>query len=91
MAIPEVLVICRPEDVHPDAERSAGASASHLGPLTHQEVRYHFLDIWEWTISQLDRMSPDARGTFHQKLHEDVADPNTSEKLKRAWARLHSA
>jgi hypothetical protein len=90
VAIPEVLVLCRARDVVLDVERPNPESAYHLGSLTYEDVRYHFLDIFEWIMAQLDRMSPDARRSFHEKLHAYVSEPNTSEKVKRFWIAAHA-
>jgi hypothetical protein len=86
--IREVIVICRPEDLHPDAETRSETSAIYLGRVEHQDLTYHFLDIYEWIIAQLSRMPVDARLSFHQELSEYIADPNTSEAVKRRWADL---
>jgi hypothetical protein len=89
VAIPEVLVLCRPGDAHEDAERRNEGSASYLGSLSFQDVWYHFIDILEWIAGQLLRMSADARQAFYLKLNAYVSEPNTAESVKRAWQQLN--
>ena len=86
--IREVVVICRPSDVHPGIEPDSRISAIYLGKLEHQNLTYHFINIYEWIIAQLSRMPVDARLSFHQELSEYIADPNTSEAVKTYWADL---
>jgi hypothetical protein len=86
--IHEVTVVCRQADVHPNAVVGDEPSALYLGKVEYQDVTYHFVDIYEWTIGQLSRMPADARLGFHEKLSDYVADPNTSESVKVCWAEL---
>jgi len=86
--IREVVVICRPADVHPGIESGSRASAIYLGKLEHQDLTYHFINIYEWIVAQLSRMPVDARLSFHQQLSEYITDPNTSEAVKKRWADL---
>jgi hypothetical protein len=86
--IREVVVICRTSDVHPGIESDSRISSIYLGKLEHQDLTYHFINIYEWIISQLSRMPVDARLSFHQQLSEYIADPNTSEAVKKRWADL---
>jgi hypothetical protein len=82
----EVIVICRHEDVHEDAHFDD--SDTYLGKVEYQDVTYFFVEIYEWIAGQLLRMPADARLGFHSRFADYVSDPNTSEKLKRAWAQL---
>jgi hypothetical protein len=88
LPIREVVVICRTSDVHPGIEPDNRISAIYLGKLEHQDLTYHFINIYEWIIAQLSRMPVDARLSFHQQLSEYIADANTSEAVKKHWADL---
>lgn len=44
----------------------------------------------DWLLSQLLRMTPTARASFHEKLDGYVGGFNTSESVKQLWNKLHS-
>jgi hypothetical protein len=88
VVIPEVLVICRPEDAPAGVEAVSTANGCLLGSLTYCDLRYHFLDISKWIMGHLLRMSPDARRDFHAAFHVYVSEPNTAEAVKVLWAAL---
>lgn len=81
----EIVVICRKEDVHPDV---TPVSSTYLGRLEYQDITFHFMDIYEWIMAQLLRMTADARTVFFTKLQNYIADKNTSAKVKLAWANI---
>ncbi|HZU12268.1 MAG TPA: hypothetical protein VFB58_05470 [Chloroflexota bacterium] len=83
----EVFVLCRPDDV-PESAAKTGDAAQYLGRTQYEDTVYHFVDIFEWTMGQLLRMTPAARLQFHTALHEYISDPNTSEQVKRCWTQL---
>jgi hypothetical protein len=85
----EVFVLCRPEDVPENAAKTSD-SAQYLGRTQFEDTVYHFMDIFEWIMGQLLRMTPAARFQFHAALHEYISDPNTSEKAKHCWTQLKS-
>jgi len=87
--IKEVIVICRGQDAHEDAEADEGDAGIYLGTVTYEDMTYHFLEVYEWAMAQLGRMPVDARLAFHAKLSAYVAEPNTSEAVKREWAALN--
>lgn len=87
--IEEVIVICRREDVHPELVSEA-EDTLYFGKLEYQNITYHFIDIFDWIMSQIIRMSVDARITFYLKLQEYISNPNTSEKVKLFWREYHN-
>lgn len=89
----EVSVICRPADVPESAKEgealSEYAGELYLGDLLVGDIVYRFLDMYEWIVSRLTAMTPDARLSFYEKLGEYIADPNTAEKVKNCWKDLN--
>jgi hypothetical protein len=85
--IVEVMVICREQDVPSDT--SSGDSISYYGKLEHQDVTYHFIDIFQWISSQLLRMSSDARLAYFESLGNYIAEVNTAEAVKLKWNSLN--
>jgi len=83
----EVIVICRREDVHPDAA-DLGATGLCVSRLDFQDLTYLFVDIYGWMMSKLISLPPDARRHFHEQLSAYVQDINTSETVKRVWAEI---
>lgn len=81
----EIIVICRKQDAHPDAK---ALSNLYLGKLEYQNVVFHFVEIYEWIISQLLRMTLDSRRIFFEKLQEYVANKDTSAKVKYVWSTI---
>lgn len=81
----EMVVLCRKQDVHPGL---IPVTNLYLGKLEYQDVTFYFLDIYEWIVAQLFRMSLIGRREFFNKLQTYIADKNTSEKLKYAWAAM---
>lgn len=89
MRTSEVLVICRKADVIKGAV--GGSGLIYLGAYACQDLLFHFLEINEWIQSQLLRMPVAARLLFHKQLTNYIAEPNTSEKVKRCWRDLNNA
>lgn len=83
----EVLVLCRPEDVHDSANR-AGAGSLYLGKLEYSDLTYYFYNLSAWVRARLAGMPSDARLAFHEHLRKYVDDYNTSETVKRVWGTL---
>lgn len=86
--INEVLVTCRQSDV-PDHAQATSVAAPYLGKVEHHDVTYHFIDIFEWSMAQLLRMTVDARLAFYEKLAKYINDPNTAEKVKVYYREWH--
>lgn len=82
----EIVVICRKENVHPEVK---AVSNTYLGRLDYQDIIFHFVDIYEWIIAQLLRMTTDARANFFTKIQNYVNDKNTASKVKIAWATIN--
>jgi hypothetical protein len=83
----EIIVICRKRDVHPDVAATPSTSV-YLGKVEYQDKTFHFVDIYEWVMSQLVRMTSDARFAFYNKLHEYISDRNTKREVKELWGQL---
>ena len=81
----EIIVLCRKQDVHPDV---TAVSNLYLGSLQYQDVAFHFIEIYEWIISQLLRMTLDGRRTFFEKLQTYIANKDTSAKVKYVWSTI---
>lgn len=86
--IPEVIVICRSSDSHHGTSQ-ADPAAGYLGRVDFQDLTYLFVEIQQWVMQQLLRMPPQARLTFHHRLHSYISEPNTAESVKKAWVGLH--
>lgn len=84
----EVVVVCREEDAHPDATEKH-IPVGYLGKVDHEDITYHFVEIYGWVMSELVRMPFDARLAFYESLNEYITHPNTAEAVKRAWRELH--
>ncbi len=85
--VDEVTVICRKEDSLPEVKNTVGGI--YLGKLQYQDITYQFVEIYSWIISQLARLTSDARVAFYMKLNDYISDPNTSEQVKLLWQALH--
>ena len=82
----EMVVICRKGDVHPEVK---AVSNTYLGRPDYQDMTFHFVDIYEWIIAQLLRMTTDARASFFTKIQNYINDKNTASKVKIAWATIN--
>lgn len=88
VSVPEVLVICRPDDA-PSGVKDERHHSAYLGTQQHEGVSYQFLDVDEWMLAQLLRMPASARVGFYSKLHSYIAEEhNTPEDLKQLWRDL---
>jgi hypothetical protein len=85
-AVPEIMVICRAEDVPPSAQTQGNF---YLGYMDCEDLRFHFIDINEWIFSELLGMPPSARLGFYEQLASYIREPNTAEKVKTVWRALH--
>lgn len=85
---PEVVVVCEAGQQHQDAV-GARLELGYLGVLTFNDLAFHFVEIWNWIMANLIRMPVDARIAFYESLGAYVADPNTAERVKTVWQRLH--
>jgi hypothetical protein len=81
----EIMILCRKQDVYPGLEM---ITSCYLGRLEYQDMIFHYVDIYEWIVAQLLRMTTDARAMFFEQLQVYVTDKNTSVNVKLAWSRL---
>jgi hypothetical protein len=82
-----VLVICRRQDCPQDMETLN--LNYYLGKIEKGHVSYYFIDIYEWIMAKLISIPAKARMKFHSSLNEYISHPNTSEKVKLLWKKLH--
>ena len=47
--IDEIIVVCREEDDHPEMAAFEDSSI-YLGQLIYSDIRYIFIDIYEWLL-----------------------------------------
>lgn len=78
--INEILVVCRKNDIPVEMEPTN--LNGMLGKYSYRDVEYYFIDIYEWLMLQLLRMTPNARILFYESLGEYIREPNTAEKVK---------
>lgn len=86
--ISEIIVICRSQDAHPES-RHGSTGFYFLGEIHYEYLSYYFIEIFEWIMAQLLRMTPTSRINFFNKLHKYVDDPSTAEKVKQCFMRWH--
>jgi len=87
--IAEIIVLCRRQDIHPDA-KPFDSTAFYLGTLLFRGITYQFYEIHHWIIAALSRLGPLARAQFYRRLNDYIAEPNTSEQVKEYWKQLHT-
>ncbi|OAK13800.1 hypothetical protein [Bacillus wiedmannii] len=85
--INEILVVCRKSDIPVEMEPTNLNGV--LGKYTHQDVDYYFIDIFEWLMLQLLRMTSNARISFYEALDEYISNPNTAENVKELWIEIN--
>jgi len=86
--IKEIIVVCRKEDCPPNIEYPG--TKMIFGIYEYQDVRYYFLNIYEWIPLLLIQMTPSSRRSFHSRLNDYIDHPDTDEKVKRTWNNLHA-
>lgn len=84
----EIIVICRPEDCHPNM-LSSGLSGV-MGSYEYNGVQYRYWNIFEWFALTLQHTPSSGRADFYQQLNEYISDISTSLAVKECWKRLHS-
>src|SRR5205823_9922858 len=88
-SVSEVTVLCRDEDVHEKATSDQTVSDAFLGKLDYGGMTFYFVNIFDWIIFQLVRMSAAARLSFFEDLEVYVRNPNTAAKVKQFWKDYH--
>lgn len=86
--VTEMMVLCRPDDVHPVASGADGSA--YLGTVDDQDVRYQFIDLYEWMRLELLDLPSAGRRAFHEAITSYVNDPNVSEAVKAVWAQINA-
>lgn len=84
----EIIVICRPEDCHPDMQ--ASGLKGTMGEYLYKGVYYRYWNIFEWLSFTLQHTLADGREMFYSKLNSYISDINTSQTVKECWKKLHS-
>ena len=88
-AIQEVFVICRQQDI-PDEAINQFDSKFFLGTVSHQDIIYYFVDIFEWMQEKILFLTPSGREQYYQNLAKYINQPNTSEKVKVYFKQWHT-
>ena len=52
-------------------------------------IKYYYIDIYEWISSRLHHMTNCGRKNFHKDLDNYISEANTAEKVKLLWNELH--
>lgn len=86
-SLDEIIVICRKEDCPTDMKGSGMNSV--LGSYIYQNIKYYYIDIYEWISSRLHHMTNCGRKNFHKDLDNYISEANTAEKVKLLWNELH--
>lgn len=87
-SINEILVVCRMIDIPVEMEPTNLGGV--MGKYTYRDMEYYFIDIYEWMMLQLLRMTPNARILFYESLDEYISHPNTAEKVKGLWIEINN-
>ena len=84
----EIIVICRPEDCHPNMEPTnlKGTMGSYL----YNGIYYRYWNIFEWLSFTLQHTPAPGREMFYSELNNYISDINTSQTVKECWKDLHS-
>jgi hypothetical protein len=89
--IPEnfvVLVLCRPEDIPDNVERTERSSI--LGELEIGGVIFEFIDIYEWISTKLVEFSINHRQYFFDEIVEYLNGVRIPAEVRSAWAKFLS-
>lgn len=86
----EIIVLCRDLDIPEDVVGTTD-NDYYFGKVEYKDITYHFIDIYLWIVSQVLRMTPDARLAYIAALSSYIGDPNTSEALKVLWREVHQS
>ena len=86
-AIKEIILVCRKQDCISSIDKSENNFC--MGLYKHQDMIYYYWNIYEWIEYALEHMIPSARDSFYQKFNNYVKNPNTHEKVKLLWRKLH--
>lgn len=84
----EIIVICRPEDCHPNMQ-ATGLSGT-MGTYLYNGVYYRYWNIFEWLSFTLQHTPSVGRELFYAELNDYISDINTSQTVKECWKNIHS-
>ena len=84
----EIIVICRPEDCHPDMQPTKLKGT--MGNYLYNGINYRYWNIFEWLSFTLQHTPADGREMFYSELNSYISDINTSQTVKVCWKKLHS-
>ncbi len=83
----EILVLCRKKDA-PLFDHSPDSSI-YLGKIVYHDMVFHFIDIYEWIMAQLLRMTETMRASFFTQLQEYIGHKDTSLHVKEQWGNFY--
>ncbi|MGP1496888.1 MAG: hypothetical protein ACTTJG_08860, partial [Treponema sp.] len=84
----EIIVICRPEDCHPDMQPTKLKGT--MGNYLYNGINYRYWNIFEWLSFTLQHTPADGREMFYSELNSYISDINTSQTVKKCWQEIHS-
>ena len=85
----EIIVICRPEDCHPDMQPTDSLKGT-MGSYLYNGINYRYWNIFEWLSFTLQHTPADGREMFYTELNNYISDINTSQTVKECWKQIHS-
>lgn len=85
----EIIVICRPEDCHPDMQTTDSLKGT-MGSYLYNGINYRYWNIFEWLSFTLQHTPADGREMFYTELNNYISDINTSQSVKECWKQIHS-
>lgn len=86
--INEIIVICRPEDCHPNMQPTELKGT--MGNYLYNGINYRYWNIFEWLSFTLQHTPTDGRKMFYSKLNNYISSINTSQIVKKCWKEFHS-
>jgi len=84
----EIIVICRPEDCHPNMLPTELKGT--LGSYSYKGINYRYWNIFEWLSFTLQHTPSDGLEMFYTKLNSYISNINTSQTVKECWKKFHS-
>lgn len=87
LSVSEVHVICRKQDAPQSAIELS--SAIVFATSAYQDIRYFFIDIFEFIQEKLVLMTIESRSDFYADLVAYINRINTSQKVKQYFSEWH--
>lgn len=88
-SLKEIIVICRPEDCHPNIQPTDDLKGT-MGNYFYNGINYHYWNIFEWLSFTLQHTPANGREMFYTELNNYISDINTSQTVKECWKQIHS-